>query len=184
MSQQRMSVVILAVGLVLGAASHSLAQDLDAGAPRVIVGSQVRLDLEDGRRLSGMIVGLDGESIGLTFSGSVIAVPKTAIRSVEIRTGQRKNTSKGAVIGVFVGIAGGFSEPLQKSAVCHPGSGFCSRTGAVAAGAIGGGLVGALIGALIKTDEWSSATIQAGAAVTAGRGSVGLTATLQWPARR
>lgn len=183
MTQQRLSVVTLALALVLGAGSRSHAQSADAGAPQIMVGSQVRIDVSGGTRVSGLVVSLEGESLGLAANGSVVAVPKAAIRTIDIRTGRRRHPVRGAMVGALTGIVGGFTQPLQEGDVCRPSVRYCTRSGAVTAGVVGGALVGAVIGSLVKTDVWTRATVTFVGAVGQGRSSVGLSASIGLPSQ-
>ena len=183
MTQQRMSMVILALTLVLGAGSRSHAQSADAGAPQIVVGSQVRVEMSGGTRLVGLVVSLDGEALRLAADNSVVAVPKAAIRTIDIRTGQRRHPVRGAMVGAVTGILGGLTQPLQERDVCRPSVRYCTRSGAVAAGVVGGALVGAVIGSLVKTDVWTRATVTFVGAVGQGRSSAGVSASIELPSQ-
>jgi hypothetical protein len=174
--------VVMMMGL---GATQASAQDVSSSV-QPAVGSQVRVELDDGRQVSGLVLELAAETIKISSDGTPITVQRAGVRHVQVRTGRSGNGARGAVIGTLVGIVGGASEPLKSrsSGVCHPGLGHCTRTGAIAAGALGGMAVGALIGALIKSDDWSSATLGTSVALTTGPGSLEISATIRWPPRR
>jgi hypothetical protein len=106
-----------------------------------------------------MIVGrlrrADQSALAVTRDdGSVVDVPRAAIRELEIARGRRSHAKKGAIIGAAAGAAFVLAVyAAEKDCGSDPRCGTYASAGAVGFAAAGA-LVGAGIGAMVKTDRW------------------------------
>jgi hypothetical protein len=127
------------------------------------VGSKVRYKLAAPRARwrQGELTGLDSDSlrlVGEDRAGYSVATPR--ILALQVSSGRRSNTGRGAAIGGVIGAALGLG--LGIAATTDECTGFCPapEIGAqevVAAAAVLGGVgagIGALIGATSKRDRW------------------------------
>jgi hypothetical protein len=156
-------VVIVAAFLFSGLCSPRPAIAAMQAKTPLHVGGKVRYKLDAPRAAwrQGELTGLDSDTLRLVSrdgGGDAVATPR--IRALQVSSGRRSNTGRGAMIGGIVGATLGLG--LGIAASSDNCTGFCPAPdiGArevVAATAILGGIgagIGALIGATSQRDRW------------------------------
>ena len=146
-------------------------QDASGRAPvldaALAAGAPVRVKVPGRPRITGTLLRLDADSVQVRDGGRVIAVPRSQVGSIEVKSGGRSHgagAAYGAAIGIatgaIVGAIGAYAtwEPCPEGTfVCLTDSrGAETALGAFAYGVLGGTL-GAIIGAGVGRQRWRQA---------------------------
>jgi hypothetical protein len=107
-------------------------------------------------KLTGEVISTTPDVLQLRLDGAKteVAVPREQIQQLYLSVATRRNTTRGAVIGAFVGgIAAFVWGPKQVSANQPTGTGKVPAIDIVSS-AIGGGVIGGLVGYYTRSDLW------------------------------
>jgi hypothetical protein len=153
MTKRWPTVVRVATGIAIAASLTAVgaarAEPESGAAPTIEVGSRVRLEAPTlaRKRLEGTVIGLGEKALVVRRNGlEPLSVPREAITRLDVRTGQRRWTLRGALVGAGAGL-------VAVGLTCGGGDGGCGQAAPVVTYAA---LAGAGIGALIKSDRWQA----------------------------
>lgn len=153
--------LLLLIVLLAFIPMQSKAQQTD-----VKVGDRVRLDVPSmhKRPMVGYLSEINDQGFMLHGTDSTYFIPHSSVQKLSVSTGARRNIRKGAVIGLFSGMAiGGFIGLISYEECTEVGIMACflapeNEGQAFAWGAILGAIPGSLVGIAIgsaKTDRWT-----------------------------
>jgi hypothetical protein len=151
--------------LLLATVAHPLAAQL---APLLGPGTRVRVHHADPccvTPVTGSLVSVSGDSLVLSWRLGRLALPRTAVQSLERGYDVGSRTTKGAFLGFLAGAAVGAATVLVTTD-CQ-GDDICRRFTPVFAGigagigSLAGAAVGAIIGRSIRREEWRSVPLPA-----------------------
>jgi hypothetical protein len=132
----------------------------------VSIGAQVRVTSSAlARRIQGVVIGADSDTLTVASGESPTTVPVASIRRLELRTGSKRHVWQGLLIGAALGALVGVAEKEPNCSL----DGSDTRGECTAYYAMGMGLLGLGVGALVKTDTWTALALPGRSAVT-GRG--------------
>lgn len=140
-----------------------------AQSPAVAPGDRIRVTTTESFQLIGTLSAMSPDSLELTTEEREVRIPLNMVERFEVSTGQKRNTGKGALIGLAVGglalglaslAADGESE-CAGGDLCFdfPPPGVRFVIGGVLGGLIGAG-VGALIGRSSRSDRWERVSVE------------------------
>jgi hypothetical protein len=114
------------------------------------------------RPLVGTLVGIESDALKLDVEGALESrvVPRSAVTKLEFSQGRKRNTMKGAWIGLATGaVAGG---ALAAAYASSDGGPVNAEFVPLVAGVYGaaGMALGALIGAMVKSERWREADLE------------------------
>jgi hypothetical protein len=119
----------------------------------------------------GALVRVSNDSVAIVADGREVAIARSDIRWMRLRTGTRGNWVPGAAIGAGVGLAAGLVSSAAQDCSGQFLQDLCTASQMMApfvAGAIGAG-VGALIGGLVRSDRWDTVSLRMTAALPQGQ---------------
>lgn len=164
----------LATVILVLAPAIALAQSLSASDGALREGSRVRVTTTDGLRFSGRIIDESRDSVVVArdSSESILSLPPSAVRRLEVSLGMSDRMRRGAGIGMLVGgVIGGvvghvsYQKPEQ---TCKKGEFLCidlsglDHDMSVLADALIGFGIGGVLGAALgsgQAEDWNEVTI-------------------------
>lgn len=144
--------------IAVGIALISLAAVFPAYAQEALTvppGTRIRIQTEGqpDEWVVGTYLGREGDAVRLDVGAVPLApVPASTITRVEVNTGRRSNTGKGALAGAAAGAVFGLVAGITCEYEC-----YALATIGVFAG-LGAG-IGALAGSLVRSDRWEVAAV-------------------------
>jgi hypothetical protein len=166
--------------LLLAGGAEAQDQGRSPLPPIVGMGSRVRAESpEAGGRIKGLVMAVDDHVLTLRQdTGQMVRLRIEALTALELSLGRKRRAWQGLLIGAGLGLAWGFTEPVDPD-TCGPGR-FCSRGGALAYGGLGMGFFGAGMGALKKTERWNSVQLSPAPPQASGRRGGGISVSLRF----
>lgn len=154
--------ILCRISFLLLYASFSFSR-VHAQTEGVKEGDRIRVTaptVESGK-IKGTVSSFTSEMLMVSVKDTTLFIPNISIRKLEISTGQKRNTGKGAIIGAVSGglilgiVSVATNKPCREGDWCffEMSDGEAFGFGALA-GALGGAANGAIIGTFIKTDRW------------------------------
>ena len=122
-------------------------------------GQELRLERDDGSKLSGEIISISPDSVVVQSTGAVFRLGPTELASARVRTGTQPATSRGMGFGALIG--GGIGLALGAIAEgnddCGDGCAYegLAASAGIALGVVGGALIGGLLGSLGNAPQWA-----------------------------
>lgn len=151
-----------------------------------VVGSRIRLRAPRAveGRIQGSVMELDEKSVLISTDDRIpLRIPREAITQLEVSTGLRRQTLKGALIGAGVGAGLSALVPWEDYCGGLESDPSCpSKAESVVVGAGGGAVWGVLVGLMVKGDRWGKVPLEGvRLSVVPARGhGVGVTLTASW----
>ena len=162
----------------------------DGQTPTVAPGARIRVTApsRDLERHVTTVLEVRDDSVVVGASGNSRALELASITALDISAGTRRQTAKGAMLGLAIGVVTGaligaasYEECVPESFLdCFGASGSREEEATLGAALFGGAglVIGAIVGTLNRTDRWTAVNIPVQLAVAPTRAG-GLGVALQ-----
>jgi len=150
MSQRGAIAVVFVLSAVPAAAAEDPSPELREGSRVRVTRSALRDDPLP-ERFVGAVVRLEETDLVVQLDGEAVRIPLDSIATLELRTGRKRRTLLGAVVGAGAGLA--FGTWLVAS-LCDADSDCDKAVTGVAIVTGIGALLGAAVGTAFHSDQW------------------------------